>query len=502
MGNMKSLSKSKLIAFRQCPKRLWLELYKPELREDSSATKARFRVGNQVGDIAQRLYDPKSTGAVVNAQTEGYPEAFARSTDLMGKSQPVFEAGFSADGAFAFADVMLPVRSGGRQEWRMIEVKSSASVKDYHRDDASIQAFVARAAGVSLAAVAVAFIDSKWVYPGDGNYKGLLKENDLTEETSGRAAEVKQWIADAHVVAKRTKEPKQKTGGHCSSPFECGFSEYCKAQEPQPKHSADVLPRMSPKLRAYIEAKKITELKDVPDELLSPIALRVKQHTLQNKPFFDAKGAATAMAQHKLPAVFLDFETTSMPVPIWAGARPFQQIPFQFSAHLLGRTGKLVHKGHLDLSGADPSKDFASALIEACGNSGPIFVYNASFERARITDLASRFRPHKAALLALNDRLVDLLPIAREHYYHPSQKGSWSIKDVLPAVVPTLGYDGLDGIKDGGMAAEGYLEAIHKDTSPERREQIRKQLTEYCRLDTYAMVRLWQVFASRKDLEI
>ena len=161
---MRHFSKSKLMAYRQCPKRLWLEVHRPDLREDSAGTQARFQTGYQVGDIARSLYDPEGTGAVIDVNTEGFDAAFARTAELLADSrQPVFEAGFKADGALAFADVMLPVFENGELMWRMVEVKSSTSVKDYHWDDIAVQAFVAQSAGVKLKSVALAHIDSSWV---------------------------------------------------------------------------------------------------------------------------------------------------------------------------------------------------------------------------------------------------------------------------------------------------------------------------------------------------
>lgn len=191
----------------------------------------------------------------------------------------------------------------------------------------------------------------------------------------------------------------------------------------------------------------------------------------------------------------MDFETIQFAVPIWKGTRPYQQIPFQFSVHHLASTGELKQQAFLDLMGTDPSKAFAEALIAACGEHGPIFVYNAGFETARIRELSERF-PHLAqALLSLNERIVDLLPVARNHYYHPSQKGSWSIKAVLPALCPDLKYDDLDGVQNGGMAMDAFLEALAPQTSLARKSEIEQQLLAYCALDTYAMVRLWLIFS-------
>ncbi len=499
---MRNLSKSKLLAFRQCPKRMWLEIHEPKLREDSPHTEATFRTGHEVGDVARRLYDPKGKGALVDAQAEGYKEALARSGTLLETAQPVFEAGFSAEGAIAFADILLPVKRRGKLEWRMVEVKSSTSVKDYHRDDAAIQAFVARSTGLRLSSISLAHIDNTWVYPGKGDYDGLLVEQDLTQESFSREDEVKEWLNEAHAVAEQAKEPKKTTGAHCNTPFECGFASYCRSKEPQAKHPAEFLPRIGKKIRSYIDEEKVIELKQVPDELLNPLQLRVKQHTLSGKPYFDAKGAAAELARHKLPALFLDFETIYFAVPIWEGTRPYQQVPFQFSLHRLAKSGALEHSAFLSLDGLDPSKAFAQALVGACGKSEPVFVYNAGFEKARITELAARFPTLRKQLLAIAGRLVDLWPVAQNFYYHPSQEGSWSIKYVLPAVVPELRYDDLKEVQDGGMAMEAFTEAIHPQVTAERKARLEQALLEYCKLDTYAMVRIWQVFAGRKDLKL
>jgi hypothetical protein len=181
-------------------------------------------------------------------------------------------------------------------------------------------------------------------------------------------------------------------------------------------------------------------------------------------------------------------------VPIWKGTRPYQQLPFQFSMHRRNRAGTLAQEFFLDLSRKDPRHDLAEALIRACGDQGPIFVYS-SFEATRIRELAEHYPKLRTSLMALCARLVDLLPIAEEHYYHPSQQGSWSIKKVLPAIAPDLRYDALPGVKDGGMAMEAYVEAIQPGTAPERRTQIHNELIAYCGLDTLAMVRLWEYFS-------
>jgi hypothetical protein len=498
---MRTLSKSKLITFRQCPKRLWLEIHKPELREDSGATTASFAVGHKVGDIARELYDPKRAGVVFELQQEGFDAVFARTQTFLGGTRPMFEAGFSAAGALAFADVMLPVRRRGQRSWRMIEVKSSSKLKDYHRDDVAIQAFVARSAGVQLASVSLAHIDTSWVYPGGGDYEGLLVEHDLTEDAFARGGEVSDWIAEAQAVASRSRAPKVATGRQCVEPFACGFIDHCESGKPQAEYPVAWLPNIRRTVLKDAIDNGAADLRDVPDELLDEQQLKVKRHTLSGRTFFDRKGAQADLAGHKLPAYFLDFETVLLPVPRWKGTWPYQQVPFQFSVHRLSRTGQLTHQAFLDLSGRDPRRACAEALIDACGKTGPIFAYNADFEKLRIAELAAQFPRLKASLQAIRDRIVDLLPIARQRFYHPSQQGKWSIKNVLPAIAPDLRYDELDGIQNGGMAMQAYQEAIAPDTDAVRKAEIEKQLLTYCELDTFAMVRLWQFFAGRNDLK-
>jgi len=495
---MRTLSKSKLLCLRQCPKRLWLEVHQPNLRKDSASTKASFDLGHQVGKVARQIYDPKGKGTLIDIDTEGISAALARTQSLLAGGKPIFEAGFKVDGALAFADVLLPQKKGGQRVWHMVEVKSSTSVKDYHRDDAAIQAYIARASGLPLASITLAHINNQWTYPDGGDYQGLLTEVDLSHEAFGRDDEVRAWIAQAQTVAARRSAPKINTGAQCTEPFECGFLPHCQSQEPTPpRHSVSVLPHVrTVALKTFIAENPAAGLRQVPDALLNDMQRRVKSATLSRKVYFDQPSAAAALAGHKLPAYFMDFETIQFAVPIWPGTRPYQQIPFQFSVQKLTAKNRVWRHEFLDLSGNDPSRAFAEALIDACGTKPrPIFVYNQGFEKARISELAQRFPDLAGPLAAINARVVDLLPIARDHYYHPSQQGSWSIKAVLPAISPTHSYDQLTGVQDGGMAQTEFLNAIAPATTAERKAEIEQELLNYCELDTTAMIKVWAVFA-------
>ncbi|MCH7228749.1 DUF2779 domain-containing protein [Haloferula sp. A504] len=497
---MRQLSKSKIIAFRQCPKRLWLELHRPELRDDSGSEMV-FAIGNQVGDVARQIYDTADDGRLIDVAEIGWDAAFSETAAwLSGTPAPLFEAAIRIEGALALADVMLPEAGDGGLRWHMLEVKSSTGVKDYHREDLAVQTYIATAAGIDLASASLAHVDNSFVYPGGGDYQGLLTAVDLTEEARSMAGDVANWISEAQEVAALTVEPEIETGPHCSAPFDCPFRHHCDQNMPSIEFPLGSLHRVGPKKRDELEALGYDDLREVPDEMLSPVNRMIKKQSVAGEAWFDAEGAATDLAPHTGTSYFLDCETIGFGVPIWKGTRPYQQLPFQFSLHIVSHDGEVEHREFLDLSGEDPGEAFAQALIDHCGTTGPVFVYNAGFENGVMRGLADRF-PHLATgLLSIVDRVVDLLPIARNRYYHPSQHGSWSIKAVLPALCPELSYDVLDGVKDGHAAQRAFLEAMAPETAPKRKQKIERELLEYCKLDTLAMVRIWEVFSGQRDL--
>lgn len=246
--------------------------------------------------------------------------------------------------------------------------------------------------------------------------------------------------------------------------------------------------------------KGAREMDELPDEALSDLQLRVKNQTILGEAFFDAAGAAQELAGCAYPLYFLDFETANPAVPIWAGTQPYAQIPFQFSCHTLEADGTLGHCEFLLASGEDPCRPFAEALLCDLGTSGTVVVYNAAFERGRVNYLARRYPDLAEPLAAIVARMFDLQPVAKRRYYHPGQKGSWSIKQVLPCLAPELSYDDLGGVQNGEMAIEAYLEAISDGADIARKEELVAGLRRYCRLDTLAMAAIWARFVESETL--
>lgn len=476
------LSKSKLIAFRQCPKRLWLEVRRPDLKVYDEAAHSRFDAGYRIGDFAQAQYP----GGVLIAPDNNLTNALKETTEQLENSprKVLFEATFQTEGILIRADLLIPARAG----WHMVEVKSSTSVKNYHIEDAAIQSWVARKAGLPLVNTSLQVVDSKWTYPGGNKYSGLLKLEPMDDYIAPLQADVPKWLAAAKQVA-GGPEPLVKTGRHCSDPFDCAFQTYCASQMAPVQFPISWAPNLHHTKRTKYEVAGYLDLREVPVEDLSAKQRKVLAATINNKVFFEP---LTESEKKELADIryYLDFETIGFTIPIWAGTRPYQQVPFQWSCHIEQPDGVLSHEMFLDLTGDDPSRAFAESLVRTLGKRGPIVVYNQGFEIGIMNALAARFPDLAAGLRRIMERVVDLLPLANEHYYHPGMKGSWSIKAVLPAIAPELDYANLDEVADGLGAQAAYVDAIRPDTLPGRKAQLEKALCEYCARDTLAMIKI------------
>jgi len=222
--------------------------------------------------------------------------------------------------------------------------------------------------------------------------------------------------------------------------------------------------------------------------LSNPKHLKVHAVTCSGEALLEPDAIAQIQAL-PYPRYYLDFETIGFAVPVWTGTRPYAQLPFQWSCHIERADGSIAHQEFLDLSGNDPRYEFAKTLIEVVATQGPVLVYSAGFEGARIRELAELFPQFASQLLDITERFFDLLTVARNHYYHPDMKGSWSIKAILPTIAPELDYGNL-AVSDGLMAQEAYKEAIHSRTTPERKEEVRNAMLKYCEQDTIAMLKI------------
>jgi predicted RecB family nuclease len=477
------LSKSRLISAWQCPKRLHLEKHHPELGEVSSQTESLFATGHEVGAIAQAYYGtPDSVEIAFDFKT-----MVAETRRLIDGDAdfPIFEATFRHENVLIRADVLIPEEGG----WHVVEVKASTSVKEYHKLDCAIQLWVMRESGLPVTSISLAHINNQFVYPGNGDYDGLLVEHDLTEE----AEALKQDVVDLLVEARDAVTglmPDVAVGSRCNKPYECQFINHCWPTDTE--YPIVGLKGGKAKLGEYV-AKGCRDIRDVdPDTITAATQQRIHRITCAGEPEILPDAGETLRAL-EYPRYYLDFETIGPAVPIWPGTRPYSAIPVQWSCHIEDAPGQFRHAEFLDLSGEPPMRGLAEEMIECLGDSGPVLMYT-SYEQTVIKGLIELFPDLRDPLQRIIDRLFDLHPVVRDNYYHPKMLGSWSIKAVLPTIVPEMNYAELEGIKEGTAASDGFLEAISPESTPERKAELEEQLLRYCKFDTEAMVEIVNFF--------
>lgn len=476
------LSKSKISAFEQCPKRLWLQSHQPEFAPSDPSREARFAIGDEVGEKACELAGP---GQMIEANPS-LAAALDETANLLasGYKAAIFEGTFAHQGVLIRADIMAQNAVGG---WDVAEVKSSTKVKDYHKGDLATQIWVMQHAGVAIGKASIRHINNQFKLGADRDYRDLFFDADLSQEI-GPIIAGRDLIVEQARATLSGEEPTIETGPQCTSPFECEFRLYCTKKEG--RNSEWPISELPNTGRAVAEKWKAQNKFDLSDlsvgDLDNPLHERIRQTVASQTIYHDAVAVRSEVAEWKYPRTYLDFETIAFAIPRWVGTNPYQQTPFQFSAIVETSPGEVLDPiDFIDLSGEDPRRACAAALSKL-PREGSVIAWNKSFEARCLKDLALHSPVVADPLFNLAERLVDPLPIARRHYYHPKQRGSWSIKKVLPAIAPELGYEDLD-ISDGGQAQAGYQAAVSSQCSPARKRLIEENLVEYCRLDTVGM---------------
>ncbi len=482
------LSKSKFMSGRQCEKRLWLEVHRQDLITHSEEVKRLFSVGHTVNDAAHSLY---ADGRLI--PFDHGPFAALSQTGMELANAPertLFEATFAHEDVLVRVDILKWEKDG----YRLIEVKSATEVKDPYYADCAVQAWVLEGNGVPINRVELAHIDSSFVYGGDGDYRGLFKHHDMTDAIADLKKEIPELLAKFHETLEGD-EPDIATGPHCTEPYSCPFIPYCS--EPGAEYPVTCLPR-GRQVAEQLENEGIHDIRDIP-----PSRLHSETHEWIRQVTISGKGQRKSADEVKeklnaypYPRYYIDFETIWPAVPIWKGTSPYQQSPFQWSCHIEVEPRSWRHAEFLDTTGESPMRPFTESLLEAVGESGPIFVYNQGFEGGRLKEMAERFPDLQSAIFKVLNRLVDLLPITRKHYYHPDMHGRWGLKEVLATIAPALDYGNLGEVQEGGDAGTAYLEMIHPKTPPARAQKLANDLRAYCERDTEAMIALVQFLST------
>jgi hypothetical protein len=489
------LSKSKFLSGLQCHKRLYLEVHHPSLAtKPDAATQAMFDMGTEVGELARSRF---SGGALVTAGYRQTEAALAQTAALIQDLTvpAIFEAAFLHGGVLVRADILesVPAAEGQPSGWRLIEVKSSTKVKDVHLEDLAVQSEVILGAGLTLVSVCLMHINTGYLYrAGAVDLTELFAIQDLSEAVAQRRAAVPERLAEMNRVLLQTQPPAIEPDQHCHTPYDCPFWEHCTKDKPG--RWIHYLPG-SKQVVDQLTQQGVTTIDEIPaGTKLSLVQRRVKE----NVEWMSAKlGPVLKAVQY--PVHHLDFETVMLAVPRFSETRPYQALPVQWSNHIEQVTGELRHEEFLHKDVTDPRKVLAESLLESLGDGGSICVYSP-YEKSVIEQLAEALPSLRAALQALVKRIWDLHPIVRDYYYHPHFDGSYSLKEVLPALVPSLAYDDL-AIKEGGHAASEYYRMVFVETDWVERATIEEALLRYCARDTLAMVELRRALKEKAEMK-
>ena len=473
------LTKSRVLDGVQCQKRLWLQTNQSDRARRLSLGEERIiRQGREVDQMARKLY---SGGRQVVARNND--AALKETRALMaGGAKCLFQAAFSASDALVRCDILR--RNG--DAWDIVEVKSSTRRKDEHIDDLAVQWHVAESAGVPLAEAFLLLVNSggKCVFPDLSN---LMYEAEVTDEVQEIASRIPDLLRELGTTLDAPDAPDIPIGRRCFSPRECPFTEHC--WKAVPDASFHTIPRLGWDKKEDLIARGVLRAADA-DVPLTKNQQRYVNAVRSGQPDVDAAAVRAQLAELEFPLHFLDFETINPAIPRFAGMRPYQSFPFQFSCHILrGTDGKEEHREFLHLDSADPRRPLLSALLECVGEAGSIVVHHKQMEAGVLEGLFDIAEVGEAERLSgMLGRLWDLEAVFKKNCLHPEFLGRTSMKAILPVIAPAMSYGNLK-IQEGNDAMAAW------DLTIRGEENYADALREYCKRDTGGMVEIYRHLA-------
>ncbi|MBW1982221.1 MAG: DUF2779 domain-containing protein, partial [Deltaproteobacteria bacterium] len=418
-----TLSKSRFLAGLHCPLRLWHQCYNRELASEvTPARQAIFDTGHEVGRLATRLYP----GGVLIEEDYLHHEEAVQSTLTIMKNPNVpaiYEAAFLEDGVRVRADILVRLEG---DNWNLIEVKSSTSLKNEHHADVAIQYHVLRLAGLAIKTAGILSLNNQYVYNGHQlDLEQLFSFYDLTDEVLASQEEISLELRWLKEMLAEEKAPEIRPSRHCKRPYLCEFWEHCTADMPD-YWVMDLAGISDNKLNDLAELG-VEDIRHIPEWFaLTELQERIRHCVVDGKEYV-SRELGRRLLEVEYPLYFLDFETISPAIPRYAGTRPYEAIPFQWSVHVVHEDGTLAHHEYLCLEDRDPREEFTDRLLQALGEKGTIFVYT-SYEKGILIALMNCLPRCSERLASVVARLEDLHATIRTHYYHPRLHGSFSLK--------------------------------------------------------------------------
>jgi hypothetical protein len=456
------------------------------LHRKKNVTPPLAAMGHEVEKVGLTLFPD-----VVDASDGGRLklDAQVRNTERLMKQgkTAILQAAFRSktdDGLrFCIADIWLPAKN------TVIEIKSSTKLKDIHVYDCGFQYSVITDAGYQIKNFSIALVNGKYSRTGG--------EIDPWEYFSikniTRRVRCVQFLIDREMVwtkkiLMRPTAPQVDIGPHCSKPYDCPFKAQCWKGVPT-KNSVFQIPGLPEAIKFELFRKGVINMIDVPTALLNDKQKRTVSCHKELQDFFDVTAVSEFLADIPEPLYFLDIETMNPAIPKFENTKPYEHVPFQFSLHRLDKNHNLFHREFLAEPGSDPRNSFIEAFLEATKEHGKILVYS-SFEATQLTKLMAYCSKNSSEIADRIVRLKDLMtPFSNRNIYNRKFQGSISIKSVIHAFYPELSYSDLpiQTGSDASFAYQGLAKASVKEGSV-----IKKNLLEYCKHDTYSLVRLYQ----------
>jgi Domain of unknown function(DUF2779) len=471
------------VAGAQCLKRLYWQVHEPELGGvPDAAAVAVMEQGREVGRLARQLF-----AGGVEVKWEGPEQAIRTTRELVANREvpAIFEATFENGGVLVRVDILHRRRD---TRWRLIEVKSTTDLKEHHLDDVAIQHRVVSRSGLDLASSSLAHINRNYVFDGGSiDVRRLFKIRNLTGRVERLLPSLTFLLRSEFRVLAMPNAPDLPSGPHCTDPVRCEFYDLCNP--PRPTDHIGYLPRIQASAVEELEEMGVESIRDIPSDFsLNERQRRACTSVQTGQPWFSPE-LKEELCGLKYPLHFMDFETVNPAIPRFPGMRPYDQIPFQWSVHVRRKPGtEPEHFEFLATDTNDPRREFIASLCSALGKSGSIVVYSA-FESQRLSELAAWLPEFSEQTKRIRGRLWDLLPIVRDNLYHPQFAGSYSLKSVLPALVPELTYEGMT-VANGQDAGLAWESLIRGDLDQVERNRIKTALLDYCGQDTLALVKL------------
>lgn len=483
--NIPIITKSDFVRYRDCPLYAWLWKNKPELREGHKNSRIADQ-GEEVEKLAHKLF---AGGTEVKGN---YEEAEKHTKELMQSgTKIIYQATALTDHYLARADILKRDEDGKR--WHIYEVKSSTKKKPEHMPDLCFQLNAFKQVGIEIASVNLVLVNSDYLYRADSGLEvhKFFKIEDLTKEVLGEVDGFKLEMQEAHKVLTADTEPKVPSlKKNFKYPLPEKFAEYY--WKGIPDFSIYDISNIRKNKLELLNERNIIKIQDIPDdfELTESQTMQI-QLTKKATSFVDKKAIKAELGKLEYPLYFLDYETINPAIPFLDQTKPHQQIPFQYSLHILDAPGaELRHRDFLHIERTTPIPDLLKTLRANIADTGTVIVWNKTFERGCNEGMGESCTEYKDFMNSINNRLYDLMLIFKDKYLDYRFKGSASIKNVLPILVPELSYKELE-IQHGTMAMDGIVNLIERVT--DNVEKLVEALKSYCKLDTLAMVRIFEV---------